>query len=94
VNLTGVANAQTVRVTLGGVTDGDTTNNYTIPVAFLAGDTNWNGSVNATDIGQTKSLSGQSVGEANFRADVNASGTLNATDIGLVKSRAGTALPP
>ena len=51
------------------------------------------GAVSASDIGQTKSVSGQVVSNANFRADVNANGSLNASDIGQVKSTSGTALP-
>jgi hypothetical protein len=92
-NLTGVANAQTVRVTLAGVSDGVVTSDISLPLGFLLGDVNGNATVNTTDIGQTKSISGQAVTATNFRADVNASGSVNATDIGLVKSRAGTVLP-
>jgi hypothetical protein len=64
-----------------------------VAAGFLIGDTNGNGSVNATDIGQTKSASGETLTTANFRTDVSASGAVNATDIGIVKSSSGTALP-
>ena len=60
----------------------------------LLGETNGNVTVNCSDVGQSKSFSGQSVGVANFRADVNLSGSINASDIGFVKSKAGTLLPP
>jgi hypothetical protein len=60
---------------------------------ILIGDTNGNGAVNATDVSQTKSRSGQSVGAGNFRSDVNANGTINAVDIAIVKSNVGTAVP-
>ena len=64
-------------------------------MAILIGDTNGNGTVNATDIGQTKAQSGQAVTGSNFRLDVTVSGgSINASDIGLVKSRSGTQLPP
>jgi hypothetical protein len=92
-NLTGVANAQTVRVTLAGVTDGMVTNDVILPLGFLVGDVNGNGSVTASDIGQTKSVSGQAADATNFRADVNTSGSINATDLGRVKANAGTVLP-
>jgi N-acetylneuraminic acid mutarotase len=64
-----------------------------IPFNVLIGDTNGNGAVNASDISQTKSRSGQIVDGATFRSDVNANGTMNASDISLVKSQSGTALP-
>ena len=54
---------------------------------------NGNAAVNASDIGLTKSQSGQPVAPTNFRADVNPTGSINATDIAVVKSFAGTALP-
>ena len=94
ITLNGVANAQTVTLRFDGVTDGVNTGTVEVPIAFLAGDTNGNRSVNATDIGQTKTQSGQAVTGANFRTDVAANGSINATDIGAVKSRSGTNLPP
>ncbi len=93
VNLTGVSNAQIIVVTLFGVSDGTNTGNVTIPMGLLLGDTNENGSVSASDIGQTKAQSGQAVTAANFRTDVNISGSISAADIGLVKSKSGTSLP-
>ncbi len=61
--LTNVANAQTIEVTLNNV-NGST--NVTIPMRVLVGDVNGNGAVNATDIGLTKSRSGQPVGPTTF----------------------------
>jgi hypothetical protein len=96
VNLSNIANAQRVTVTLFNVTDSLGYNSSSIPITFgiLLGDTSGNGSVTATDIGQVKSQSGQPVTASNFRADVTASGgSINASDIGLVKSASGTQLP-
>ena len=94
VNLSSVANAQTLGITLVNVNDGTTTGNVFIPMGVLVGDTTGNGTVSASDIGQTKAASGQSVTGANFRLDVTASGgSINASDIGLVKSSSGTQLP-
>ena len=45
------------------------------------GDTNANGVVNASDVGQTKSQSGQAVTSSNFRTDVTVNGTINASDL-------------
>jgi CSLREA domain-containing protein len=95
VNLTGVANAQEITVTLTNVSDsvGGSSPSVQGTMAVLLGDTNANRSVNASDIGQTKGQSGAAVTASNFRTDVNVNGSVNASDIGLVKSRSGTAIP-
>jgi hypothetical protein len=94
VNLTGVTNAQRITLTLAGVNNGTTTFDVAVPMGVLVGDTNGNGAVSASDIGQTKAQSGQTATGANFRTDVNVSGAITAADIGLVKSKSGTTLPP
>jgi N-acetylneuraminic acid mutarotase len=88
--LTDVANAQTINVTLYSV-NGST--NVTIPMSVLIGDVNGNGAVNASDVAQSKSRSGQPVAAATFRSDVNADGSISAGDVSLVKSLSGTGLP-
>ena len=90
VDLNGLANGQTINVTLSGVTNGLTSADITVPIRFLTGDTNANGVVNGTDVSQTKAAAGQTVTAANFRADVNANGTITASDLALVKSLAGS----
>lgn len=92
-DLSAVANAQTIGITLFNVSNGSTAGDIFVPMGVLVGDTNGNGAVTATDVAQAKSQSGQAATSANFRTDVNASGSVNATDIGLVKSRSGTLLP-
>ena len=92
-NLTGVANAQTLGLTLLQVSNGSTTADVVIPMGVLLGDTNGSGGVSSSDISQTKSRSGQTLDAANFRSDVNASGTITASDIGQVKAQSGTSLP-
>jgi hypothetical protein len=93
VNLTGVANAQKMVITLFGVNDGTSTQDVNVPMGVLLGDTTGNGSVNASDVSQTKSKSGQAVSASNFRTDVTVSNSINSSDVSLVKSRSGTALP-
>lgn len=90
-NLTGVPPAQTIVITLSGVTDvfSQVLADTPVTVDFRLGDTNGNGAVNATDVAQTKSQISQLVTRSNFREDVNANGSVNATDVGLVKSRIG-----
>lgn len=93
VTLTSVSDAQIVGLTLLGVSDGSGSNNITVPLGILAGDTSGNGSVNTSDIGQTKAASGQLLSAANFRADVNVSGAINASDVSQVKANSGNSFP-
>ena len=93
VNLTGVTNVQRITVTLFNVNDGTQMGNVPVSMGVLIGDVNGNGAVNASDVAQTKSRSGQPVAAATFRADVNANGSINAADVSLVKASAGTGLP-
>jgi hypothetical protein len=90
VNLAGVPNAQRLNLRLVNVNGAG---NVDVPMGVLLGDTNRNESVNASDVGQTKAMSGQTVDATNFYADVNVSGSVNATDLGMVKAQAGTFLP-
>jgi hypothetical protein len=93
--LTGVANAQTITVTLTGITDsaGNSLASLTAAMSVLLGDTTADRFVNSSDISQTKSQSGTSVSASNFREDLTVDGNINSTDIGFVKSKSGTALP-
>ena len=61
VNLTGVTSPQNVTVSLNNVVDttGAAAGPVTVTMGVLAGDTTGNGAVNATDLGETKSRSGQ-----------------------------------
>ena len=95
VNLTGVTNAQTVVVTLSGVTDSfsQTLPNTALSVGLLLGDTNGDRFVNAGDALQTRNRSGQATDVANFRSDVNTDGSVNSGDTTIVRARSGTALP-
>jgi hypothetical protein len=92
VNLTGVTNAQTIPVTLLAVNDGIATNNITLPMSILVGDTTGNGAVNSSDVALTKAESGKSVTASNFREDVTADGSINSTDVSLAKSKSGTGI--
>ena len=95
--LTNITNAQTINVRINGVVAASNPEtpqtDVDIPMTIRVGDVNANGAVNATDVAQTKSQIGQSVGSTNFRTDVNATGTINATDVALIKSHLGSALP-
>ena len=95
VELTGVADAQYVAVTLTNVQDSvGNSGNVTGPqMGVLVGDTNADGFTDAIDTSQTKSQSGKGVIGSNFREDVNVDGFIDAIDASLVKSKSGTALP-
>jgi hypothetical protein len=93
IDLSGVTNAQVITVTLSCVDDGVNRGDVSVSMGVLVGDTSGNGSVNASDINQTKARSGQGTDGTNFRSDVTANGSINATDINLVKVRSGTSLP-
>ena len=93
INLTGVTNAQRLGVTLANVNDGTNLGSVMVPMGVLSGDTSGNGTVNSTDVSQTKGKSGQPVDATNFRTDINVSNSINATDVGTVKGRVGAALP-
>jgi hypothetical protein len=95
IDLSAIGNAQRLTVTLNDVTDSFGYRSSAIPVTFgiLVGDTTGNGSVSASDIGQTKAESGRPVSAGNFLIDVNVSGAINASDIGLVKAQSGAQLP-
>jgi hypothetical protein len=93
VNLTGVANEQTITVVLNGLTDGSNVGTVSIPMGVLVSDTNADRAVNSADISQTKSQSGQLVTGSNFREDLNVDGSINSADIGMAKASSGTALP-
>jgi hypothetical protein len=90
VDIAGATNAQRLNLRLVGVNGAS---NVDIPMGVLLGDTNRNGTVNASDVGQTKAMSGQNADYTNCYTDVNVSGVINATDLGMVKSQAGTVLP-
>jgi hypothetical protein len=93
VNLTGIANAQTITVTLGGVNDGTNISDVEAAMSVLIGDTTGNGLVNSSDISQTQSQTGQPVSANNFREDLTVNGAINSSDIALAQSQSGTALP-
>ena len=93
VNLSGVSNAQVISLKLTGVNDGVNMGDVIVRMGVLSGDTTGDGHVNASDVAQTKTQSGQGVSAVNFRQDVNSNGAINASDVTLVKSKSGSALP-
>lgn len=93
VNLTSVANAQTIMLTLSAVNDATRTNDVAVPMGILLGDTSADGVVNSGDVTQARRQSGQITGQTNFRTDPSIDGVINSADITLVRRASGSALP-
>jgi subtilisin family serine protease len=95
VELTGVANAQKITVTLQNVTDtlAQVLPDTAVSLNILEGDVTASKSVNSSDVTQVKSQSGATVTAANFRADITVSGSITASDISVAKARSGTSVP-
>jgi len=72
---------------------GATSNAIDIPIAFLAGDSNGDASVNSGDAAQTRNRSGQPTDATNFRSDYNLDGTINSGDATVVRTRSGSEIP-
>ncbi len=95
VNLTGVTNAQTVGLALGNVHDAaGHVGDVIASMDVLLGDITASNGVNASDVSEAKSHSGETTNASNFRSDVTVNGTINSSDIGVTKSQSGTSLPP
>ena len=92
-HLTNVTDAQTITMTLSGVSNGTSTGNVTVPMSLLVGDTNGDRVVNSGDVLQTRNRAGGAATSTNFRSDVNADGAVNSGDTIIVRSRSGDFLP-
>jgi hypothetical protein len=95
VNLTGVSDVQQITVDATNVMDtfGQTLGDAPVNAVILAGDTNGNRTVNASDVAQTKAQQGAPVDQTNFRNDVNVNGTINAADVAMIKANDGHSVP-
>ena len=92
VNLTGVADVQTITLMLSSVTDSfrQVLPDKAISIAMVVSDTNGHGTVNASDVGQTKGQVGVSVSSSNYRTDINASGAITLSDVALARRTRAT----
>ncbi len=91
VNLTGVADAQTITLMLSSVTDasGQSLAPVNVSMALRLGDVNENNAVTSSDISQVKANIGAPVTQTNFRSDVTANGSINSSDVSVVKAASG-----
>jgi hypothetical protein len=93
VNCTGLPNAQTVAITLNGVSNGSSNGNVSIPMSLLLGDVNQDGFVLSGDYTATRQQSGATVNGDTFRYDVNADGFILSGDYTTVRNQSGTHVP-
>ena len=85
-----VANAQTINVTLSGVTTGAVSGNLVIPMSILLGDTNGDRVVNSLDENNVVQALGTS--GTNLNADVDGDGRVDSTDRKIVRRQLGNFL--
>ncbi|MFL6568252.1 MAG: dockerin type I repeat-containing protein, partial [Chthoniobacterales bacterium] len=94
VDLTNVADQQTITLNLVNVNDGTNTGNVSIPMGVLIGDANGDRTVNAADATLTRNGSGQLANASNFRSDLNVDGTINSADATVARNNSGHTLDP
>ncbi|MDQ3120445.1 MAG: hypothetical protein M3Q89_12920, partial [Verrucomicrobiota bacterium] len=93
VNLTGVANEQTVMLTLNGLTDGSNIGPATIPMGVLLGDVNATRNVDGNDVSAVQAKTRQPVSATTFKFDVNVTGVIDGNDVSTVQGKTRTRLP-
>jgi hypothetical protein len=96
VNVTGVTNAQVLKVSLTNVSDsvGNFSSAVSASMGVLVGDVNASRIVTSGDTNLCKAQALQPVTNANFRNDINASGAITTGDVNIVKQNALSQLPP
>ncbi len=94
VNLGSVGNAQSITVSLTGVTavGGSTAGNASLTLRTLEGDVTGNGIVSGADVNFVKINVGVPVDATNFRSDVSANGVLSGADVNFVKINVGASV--
>jgi hypothetical protein len=95
VNLTGVANAQVITVSLSNVNDsaGNSSNVLSASMGVLLGDVNASGRVDAADVSLVRQRTLQAITTSNFREDVDVSGRIDAADVSTARQQTLTSLP-
>ncbi len=95
VNLKGVANAQTITITLLNVNDsaGNYSSAVSASMGVLLGDANASGRVDAADVSLVRQQTLQPISASNFREDLNVSGRIDAADVSIARQQTLTSLP-
>lgn len=91
VNLNGVSNAQTIVVSLLGVSGG-ASGTVSVPMSVLVGDVNASGLVDSGDVTVVRQ-NNLNPASSNPRADVNTSGLIDSGDVTVVRQQNLTSLP-
>ncbi|MDB6057564.1 MAG: hypothetical protein JWO95_1408 [Verrucomicrobiales bacterium] len=93
INLTNVANQQTLAINLNGVTQGPNTGNVSIPMGILLGDVDSDRNVSGSDVNVVKAKVGASVSaDSNYRKDVDIDGNISGSDVNQTKAKVGSGL--
>jgi hypothetical protein len=95
VQLTGVANAQIITVSLSDVSDSVGGFSSAVPASMgvLLGDVNGSGRVDSGDVSLVRQQTLQPVTSSNFREDIDASGRIDAGDVSIARQQTLTSLP-
>jgi hypothetical protein len=95
VNLTGVANAQYVTVTLTGINDtvGNSTASLSATMGVLVGDVDATGRVDGNDVSAVQSHTRQTTDDTNYRDDVDTTGRIDGNDVSTTQAQTRTGLP-
>ena len=93
VNLTGVANAQTITISLSAVNDGTNVGDVSIPMGVLVGDVNASRLVDSGDVFLVRQQTSQTASSSNFRGDVNATGLIDSGDVFITRQHTSQSLP-
>jgi hypothetical protein len=95
VNLSGVANAQRITVTLTGVSDsaGNSAASVSATMGVLVGDVNASKRADAGDVTQVRNKTVSIPDQSTFRFDVNNSGRIDAGDVTTTRNATVTVLP-
>lgn len=92
VNLTAVANAQSIIVTLGKVNDGFNTSDLEATMGVLLGDVTANRLVDGNDVSGVQSHTRQPVDNTNFQYDVTTNGVIDGNDVSITQGQTRTSL--
>jgi len=95
VNLTGVTNAQVIRVSLTNVSDvvGNFGSTVSTSMGVLLGDVNASGDVDSADVFLVRQQTLQPVTISNFQEDINTSGDIDSADVFIARKQTLTSLP-
>jgi len=94
VNLTGVANAQKIIVTINNVADASRIlAKATVPMGILLGDVDANKTVDNKDVNAVSAKVDAGLSQATFRDDVDVSGTIDQTDVDITQGQVGMSIP-